>query len=250
MSSPCASSQARATCAGEASTSEATAWTSSTMRRVFPKLPSVKRGLVLRQASSLSSWGERMVPVRKPCPSGGRARSRCPARAAAPAARPPGHGSTRRTRSAARMAWPRHVVRESACGRSQASKARTLVFSRRCCGSRAVRSSRTSRASSSRRKPPARSPTESNRHVTRRHHLARGRHRARRARRARRGVSRSTSPVRLGLRAEPQRTLTARCRVSSRTRRRGAGRRRRPVAARPRWTRQARTILLAPSPRE
>ena len=70
MSSPCASSQASATCAGVASSSEATASTSSTMRRFFSKLPSVKRGLVLRQSSSLSSSGERIVPVRKPCPSG------------------------------------------------------------------------------------------------------------------------------------------------------------------------------------
>jgi hypothetical protein len=42
MSSPCASSQAKATCAGVAPTSEATASTSSTMRRFCSKLP---RGL-------------------------------------------------------------------------------------------------------------------------------------------------------------------------------------------------------------
>ena len=62
MSSPCASSQAKATCAGVASTSEATASTSSTMRRFFSKLPPVKRGLLLRQSSSPSSSGERIVP--------------------------------------------------------------------------------------------------------------------------------------------------------------------------------------------
>src|SRR6266498_2963715 len=52
MSSPCASSQARATCAGVAPASDATVSTSSTMRRFFSKLPSVKRGLFLRQSSS------------------------------------------------------------------------------------------------------------------------------------------------------------------------------------------------------
>ena len=61
MSSPCASSQASATCAGVAPTSEATASTSSTMRRFCSKLPSVKRGLVLRQSSSARSSGERIV---------------------------------------------------------------------------------------------------------------------------------------------------------------------------------------------
>jgi hypothetical protein len=70
MSSPCARSQANATCAGDALSSEATALTSPTMRRFCSKLPSVKRGLLLRQSSSARSWGERIVPVRKPCPSG------------------------------------------------------------------------------------------------------------------------------------------------------------------------------------
>jgi hypothetical protein len=51
MSSRCASSHANATCAGVASTSEAAAWTSSTIWRFFSKLPSMNRGLVLRQSS-------------------------------------------------------------------------------------------------------------------------------------------------------------------------------------------------------
>ena len=37
---------------------------------VLLEVPSVKRGLFLRQSSSARSSGERIVPVRKPCPSG------------------------------------------------------------------------------------------------------------------------------------------------------------------------------------
>jgi hypothetical protein len=37
---------------------------------VLLEVASVKGGLVLRQSSSASSSGERIVPVRKPCPSG------------------------------------------------------------------------------------------------------------------------------------------------------------------------------------
>jgi hypothetical protein len=70
ISSPCESSQANAICAGVASSSDATALTSSTMRRFFSRLPSVKRGLFLRQSSTARSSGERIVPVRKPRPSG------------------------------------------------------------------------------------------------------------------------------------------------------------------------------------
>jgi hypothetical protein len=70
MSSPWASSQARAICAGVASASVATALTSSTMRRLRWKFSPVKRGLVLRQSSSAMSSVERIWPVRKPWPSG------------------------------------------------------------------------------------------------------------------------------------------------------------------------------------
>jgi hypothetical protein len=50
--SPCASSEASATCAGVAAASAATALTSLTMRKLRLKFSPVKRGLVLRQSSS------------------------------------------------------------------------------------------------------------------------------------------------------------------------------------------------------
>jgi hypothetical protein len=70
MSSPCASSQARATCAGVAPASDATAATSSTTRRFCSKLPSVKRGLFLRAVvvgevlGGADRPGEEAVPER------------------------------------------------------------------------------------------------------------------------------------------------------------------------------------------
>lgn len=70
MSSPWASSQAKATCAGVVSISAATARTSSTIRRLRSRLPSAKRWLVWRQSSVSRSFRERMLPVRKPRPSG------------------------------------------------------------------------------------------------------------------------------------------------------------------------------------
>jgi hypothetical protein len=70
VSSPCASSQASATCAGVAPASAATALISSTMSRLRLKFSPVKRGLVLRQSSSENCSGERISPVRKPWPSG------------------------------------------------------------------------------------------------------------------------------------------------------------------------------------
>jgi integrase len=68
MSSPWASSHANATCAGVASSSEATVWTSSTMRRFFSKLPWVKRGLGLRHSSSSSCARHRRPDLQVRCP--------------------------------------------------------------------------------------------------------------------------------------------------------------------------------------
>jgi len=68
---PGQSSQANATCAGVASTSEATAPTSSTIRRFFSKLPSMSAGWSGRQSASTSSSGgadrpgEEAVPERR-----------------------------------------------------------------------------------------------------------------------------------------------------------------------------------------
>jgi hypothetical protein len=70
-------------------------------RRFSSKFPSVKRGLFLRQ-SSARSWGERIVPVRKPCSRVSSVRSRCPVPAQAGAVRPPDRGSIGSTRLAAR----------------------------------------------------------------------------------------------------------------------------------------------------
>jgi len=57
-------------CRGGAPASVATASTSSTMRRLRWKFSPVKRGLVRRQSSSASCSVERILPVRKPWPSG------------------------------------------------------------------------------------------------------------------------------------------------------------------------------------
>ena len=71
MSSPWASSHASAICAGVASSSEATAGPRRRCARFCSKLPSVKRGLVLRQSSSRELLGgadrpgEEAVPERR-----------------------------------------------------------------------------------------------------------------------------------------------------------------------------------------
>ena len=66
MSSPWASSQASATCAGVAPTSAAMASTSSTTRRLRSKFSPVNRGLVLRESLSSKSSVERIVAGEEP----------------------------------------------------------------------------------------------------------------------------------------------------------------------------------------
>ncbi len=69
MSSPWASNQASATCADVASSLGGDGLDLVDDAEVLSKLLG-KRGLLLRQSSSAQLLGERIVPVRKPCPSG------------------------------------------------------------------------------------------------------------------------------------------------------------------------------------